>query len=412
MHPRSPIAALLSLSVAAASAPAAQPTRETVAPAGLVIRVATWNVEDVRTIDILTDDQPRLGAIAETIQRLRPNILLLNEIAYDRPDGPDWLPSDTVPGRNAERFVERYLSVPQAEGLRPIRYHAWMPEVNTGEASGHDLDRSGEAVAEWPRPAAPGPDGSSPEQTPDQRAYGNDAWGFGTYPGQYGMALLVDPRFEILHDRVRTYRLFSWAALPEAESPKAPDGAPWYPPEAWAQFRLASKTLADVPVRLPDGTVVHCVISHPTPPAFDGDERRNRLRNRDEIRLLRAFLDNEPWLTDDHGDPGGLPPGAHAIVLGDLNADPEEGDSEGAPVAGLLSSPVLGPDPEPVSPRERPGLDPGDTAAFGLRVDYVLPSAGLTVLRSGVWPHTDQGTPASDHFPVWAEIIVPDANRP
>jgi hypothetical protein len=225
------------------------------------------------------------------------------------------------------------------------------------------------------------------------------------------MALLVDPRFEIFHDQIRTYRLFRWKDLPGAAPPRV-EGTDWYTPEAWDDLRLASKTLAAVPVRLPNDQVVYCVLSHPTPPAFDGPEGRNKLRNRDEIRLLRAYLDNEPWLTDDHGDPGGLPPGAHAIVLGDLNADPKDGSSIGNPIAHLLGSRALGPDPVPTSHAAIDGLDPTDTARFGLRVDYVLPGKDLRVLRSGIWRSaaTEENVPPSDHFPVWAEIVVPDTN--
>jgi hypothetical protein len=425
-HPRSARHALTSTLIAALATLAlnatlayAQPATgpdPTTPPASaqpLAIRVATWNAEDISTLDILTDDQPRLMAIAETIQRLRPNILLLNEIAYDHPEGPDWLRTDTTPGQNARRFVDRYLSVPRADALAPIAFNTWMPPVNTGQPSGHDLDRSGQAVTEWPRPAPANPDGTPPRQTNDQRAFGNDAHGFGTYPGQYGMALLVDPRFEILHDRIRTYRLFHWADLPNVQPPSLPDGSPWYTSETWDGFRLSSKTLADVPVRLPNGTIVHCVISHPTPPAFDGPENRNKLRNRDEIRLLRAFLDNEPWLIDDHGDPGGLPPGAHAIVLGDLNADPKSGNSIGNPIAHLLDSPALAPDPAPTTDTPAEGLAPHHTAAFGLRVDYVLPGKGLETLRTGIWhpAASESGPAASDHFPVWAELVVPGTNE-
>lgn len=376
----------------------------------LTIRVATMNVADLRTMDLLADAQPRVERIAEVIQRLRANILLINEIAYDRPDAPDWLEHATLPGQNARRLVDRFLKTPQAEGLQPITMHAWMPEVNTGEPSGHDLDRSGEAVTAWPKPDAAEQDGSSPRQTDQQRAYGNDARGFGTFPGQYGMALLVDSRFQILHEDVRTYRLFKWADIPDSHAPVADDGAPWYTPDAWSQFRLSSKTLADVPVLLPNGEILHCVISHPTPPAFDGPENRNKLRNRGEIRLLRAFLDNEAWLVDDQGKPGGLVPGSHVIVLGDLNADPSDGSSLGDPIAHLLGSPALGPDPAPMSEIAWDTLDPSDTALFGLRVDYVLPGGTLPVVRTGVWRHhlTGDGAPMSDHFPVWAEIIVPD----
>ena len=64
--------------------PAAAPT----APQPLAIRVATFNLEDVGTADVRSSTSPRLKAAAAVIQELRPDIILLNEIAYDQPDGP------------------------------------------------------------------------------------------------------------------------------------------------------------------------------------------------------------------------------------------------------------------------------------------------------------------------------------
>lgn len=369
------------------------------------LKVATWNIEDVRTADLLQptpESKARLQSIAAAIDALNPQILLLNEIAFDRPAPTQrrGLAAKLLQphGQNAQRFADQYLPHRQ--------FTAWMPESNTGQPSGHDLDRSGQAVTEPPPidPAQP--------QTPAQRAYGNDAFGFGVFPGQYAMALLVAPGYEILHDQIRTYRLFRWADLPDAQPPTLPDGTTWYTPQAWADFRLSSKTLAAVPVRLPNRTILYCVISHPTPPAFDGPEARNKHRNRDEIRLLRAYLDNAPWLTDDQGRPGGLPPGAHAVVLGDLNADRRDGTSIGDPIAHLLAAPALAPDPAPVSDIPMDNLDPWDTALFRLRVDYVLSTRAIEVRRTGVWrDFAPSETPPSDHFPVWAEIVVPGTKR-
>lgn len=101
----------------------------------LPIRVATFNIEDAATTDLLVNDQPRLQRLAEVIQRLRPNIVLLNEIAYDY-HGVPGVPMDEPEGSNARRFVDHYLTVSQAEGLEPIRYRAIMLPSNTGRASG------------------------------------------------------------------------------------------------------------------------------------------------------------------------------------------------------------------------------------------------------------------------------------
>jgi hypothetical protein len=88
----------------------------------VTIRVATFNVEDVRTEDFGDGSTPRLIRIARTIASIRPNIILLNELAYDMPGGPGWKEGST-PGSNARKFVDQYLA-----GQPDLpRYRAWMP---------------------------------------------------------------------------------------------------------------------------------------------------------------------------------------------------------------------------------------------------------------------------------------------
>jgi len=364
------------------------------------IRVATYNIQDVRTSDLLADSQPRLRQIAEDIHAIDADVLLLNEIAYDKIGYPGVPNNQHTSGLNADRFVKRYLKQPA--------YNTIILESNTGIPSCHDLDNSGTAITTPPAQNTRSADSSFPKLTVDQRAYGNDSQGFGIFPGQYSMALLVSPKFEIIRENIRIYRLFKWSDLPDVRPPKKADGTAWYGTQAWEEIRLPSKTLADIPVRTPSGAIIHFVVSHPTPPGFDGAEKRNRIRNRDEIRLLRAFMDNESWLVDDNGQKGGLQPGAHAIILGDLNADPTDGPSLKKTIAHLLTSPVLAPDRPPTSDVKINKLDPWDTARFGLRVDYILPTKNLTITQSGIWrmQKNDTTTPPSDHFPVWADIDI------
>jgi len=367
------------------------------AQADRTIRVATYNIEDVRSPDLDDPDHPRLSRVASVISELNPDIILINELAADQT-----APGQTGNLQNGQRFSDTFLAG---------KYTAITLGSNTGVPSRHDLNNDGRIVTKHPATEAATPDASPPRQTAEQRAFGNDAYGFGTFPGQYSMALLTKPGYTVLHDQIRTYRLFKWSDLPGATTPTNLDAMPWYTTHEWADLRLPSKTLAIVPVRTPTGVVIHCVISHPTPPAFDGPERRNKIRNRDEIRLLRAVLDNEPWLTDDQGKPGGLSPDAHAVVLGDLNADPIDGSSVDNPIAHLLASPRLATDPKPTSDIPIDRLDPWDTSMFRLRVDYVLPTKGLHVQQTSIWrpaPDALNQNP-SDHFPVWADILLPDA---
>jgi len=184
------------------------------------------------------------------------------------------------------------------------------------------------------------------------------------------------------------------------------------------------------------GAAVHLVGAHPTPPVLGAPADRNGRRNADEIRLISAILDGADWLVDDEGRAGGLSGDAAFVVAGDLNADPVDGDSRQAAIRALLSHPRIQ-DPAPASPgaaeagmteqADKAGAPERHTADWptsrgrpgNLRVDYVLPSAGLTVLASGVfWPERRDPRHAlvarrgrdlvsSDHRLVWVDIALP-----
>jgi len=358
----------------------------------VAIRVMTFNIEDVRYAEAREPGNKRLERIAEVIQRVRPNVLLLNEIELFTGTG--------IHMSTAHHFIKNYLTVSQGQGLEPIEFTSRLLGSNTGIATGLDLDGSGTAEILVPERTA--------RQNAEQRAYGADCFGFGTFPGQYAMSLLVDPELKIDRDGIRTFQSFLWKDLPGAMGPTNKDGSAYYSENAWDIFRLSSKNFADVPIVMPNGSVVHALISHPTPPAFDGPEMKNKHRNRDEIRLIREYIDGNDSLYDDTGARGGLEAGASFVILGDLNADPVDGSSIGDPIVEFLfGSDRVGEFPAPRSEIGVDRLDATDTSSFRLRVDYVLPSADLMVLDSGVWRHGVKHGFASDHFPVWVDLIVP-----
>jgi endonuclease/exonuclease/phosphatase family metal-dependent hydrolase len=368
------------------------------------LRVATYNVS-------LQDDAPggliaRLaqgdaGArkVAAVLQQVRPDLVLLNEFDHD------------ATGRAADLFQRDYLERAQPGGGAALRYaYRYLAPVNTGVPSGLDLDRDGTVGTAG-------------------RARGNDAWGYGQHPGQYGM--LVLSRYPIDVDAARSFQHLKWSALPGARRPIDPaTGAPWHPHAVWAQLRLSSKSHWDVPVRTPQG-VLHLLASHPTPPVFDGLEDRNGARNHDEIALWRYYITPGPpasgtpsWLCDDAGRCGGLADAARFVIAGDLNNDPLDGDGAHAAIVDLLEHPRMLRHPPPRSegagfangadPPARRGDPAQATADFGaatgpLRVDYVLPSVGWRVIDSGVyWP--PPGSPdaaivdGSDHRLVWVDL--------
>lgn len=396
---------LMILMLWAASAAAAQ---------DVTIRVATFNVADLRTSELSDAGSPRAKRLAEVIQRLRPNVILINEIAYDMPGAPD-VPSGRDPGQNAQRFADAFLGVGQTPDAHPMRFTALMAPTNSGIPSGFDLDNNGRVVMAFPPPPPRGMSAKEPPVSEAARDYGNDCWGFGAYPGQYGMALLVDVRLEILHDRVRTFQRFPWDYMPGAMLPETSDGKPWFDEEEIKFVRLSSRSHWDVPVRLPNGAVVHFLCSHPTPPTLDGPENRNAKRNHDEIRFWSDYIDGEPYIVDDKDRPGGLPWNATFVILGDLNADPRKGEAWRDPVGTFLfANRRIGRDVAPRADVEIEGLDPLDTATFGLRVDYVIPSRDIEVRASGVWRTTPAASREfpSDHFPVWMDLVVKEPRRP
>ena len=342
------------------------------------LRAATYNVsmnrgrEGQLLEDLASGEDAQIRAIAEVIQINNPDVLLLNEFDHD------------AEGRGVDLFRQKYLEVPQ-NGQSPAFYpYAFTAPVNTGVPSELDLNGDGEVG---------GPD---------------DAWGFGEFPGQYGMVILS--RHPILTDQVRTFQHLRWADMPHNLLPTE-----FYGPEISPQLRLSSKSHWDVPVQI-GASVLHVLAAHPTPPSFDGPEKRNQRRNNDEIRLWVDYLQpgrRSEWIVDDAGTRGGLDPSEPFVILGDYNSDPVDGDSWPGAIEQLLRHPRVQ-DPQPTSEgaveaaeaqgganAEHEGAARLDTADFSepspgnLRVDYVLPSRGLQIVSSAVfWP--SKGSPGAE----------------
>jgi len=233
-------------------------------------------------------------------------------------------------------------------------------------------------------------------------------------------------RYPIEVSQVRTFQLLRWNALPAALRPVVPEsGQSFYTDAIWQQLRLSSKSHWDVPVKTPQGTL-HFLVSHPTPPVFDGPEDRNGRRNHDEIKLWAEYISpgSKPWLCDDQGHCGGLSSDSRFVIAGDLNADPNDGDGYPGAIAQLLQHPRIDESHIPRSTGasqraaghgiERRGDTSTHTGDFGpkagsLRLDYVLPSKGIEVIDNAVfWPAEGSKdaeiTNGSDHRLVWTDL--------
>src|ERR671921_1417754 len=145
------------------------------------VRFATYNLSLNRPAEGLlrehltnpgVDDVYRRQAhnVAEVIQRVHPDVVLINEFDYD-PEA-------------ARLFATNFLAVSR-NGAPAQHYPYWfVAPSNTGIPTGFDLNNNGVIGG------------------------GDDAYGFGAFPGQLGMA--VFSKYPIKVDEVRTFQHFLW----------------------------------------------------------------------------------------------------------------------------------------------------------------------------------------------------------
>jgi hypothetical protein len=290
---------------------------------------------------------PQAIAVAQVIDRAGADVLVLSGLDHDA-------------GGAA-------LAALNATLARPYPHLAAL-QPNAGIPTGLDLDGDG---AFGPR----------------------DAQGWGRFPGQGGMAVLS--RHPIGQPTDLTGLL--WKDLPGADPP--------LPAEVAAIQRLASTGHWIVPVAAPGGPL-QVLAFHATPPLF---QPQNPARNADELRLWPLLLD---------GALATPPPDGDVVIAGVANVDPADGLGDRTAMAALMADPRL---QDPAPQNQRTGTDAGqtgdprrDTALFdtagGLRLDVLLPSAGLAVTASGIlWPA--DGDPflpvvqaASRHRLVWIDL--------
>lgn len=298
------------------------------------------------------------------MQVAKPDILALLDIDYDHD------------GVALEALADSIGDFPHRFAFRP----------NRGIDTGRDLDSDGRL--------------GEPE----------DMVGFAEFSGQGGMAVLS--RLPISYQAAKNFSSTPWGGLPRALNDREDIDLPLSTTGHW-----------DVPVRLLDGSELHLLMWHATPPVFDGPDDRNGRRNHDEAAFWQEYL---------NGAFGGVSP-IQFVLAGGANLDPADGDGRPEAINALLSHPEVT-DPQPMSQGGieaaevqggvntrhigSPALDTADwpdegaSAPGNLRVDYLLPSRSFRVIGSGVvWPEGDTSlgryvSRASRHRLVWVDIEI------
>lgn len=391
-------------------------------------------VTNADTAGLTTQQREVLQAhnVAEIIQRINADVLLVNEFDFDSAGTPGSTSIPSAPhysSQAAQLFQDNYLSVAHGSGTtgrqisNPVSYsYRHTPATNTGIGSGFDLNNNGFVGG------------------------GDDAFGFGSFAGQFGFTIYSKYAIK----SVRSFQNFLWKDMPDnllTDDPTvgANNLASFYSAAEIDVLRLSSKNHVDVVLDV-NGTDVHFLTAHPTPPVFDGAEDRNGKRNADEIRFWADYIAGAAYVYDDQGGTGGLAAGSIFVIAGDYNADPNDGDAFQDPIEQLLQHPLVN---VTVTPESQGGVlaavdvnnngpanathltDPKfDTADFNdaapgnLRVDYVLPSSNVDIVGAGIfWPvegTADRplvgefntpglfaGLPSSDHKAVYVDVTIP-----
>ena len=224
------------------------------------VRFATFNASLNRNAagelvpDLSTPANAQAADVAEIIQRAGPDVLLINEFDFDRTQAAACSSETTCRCRQNGAAADR-LPIPvhrAVEHGHPVRLRPRQQRRRIG-GPGRRL-----RLRLLPRPV------------------------------RHGRLLDVPDR----RDDVRTFQIFLWKDMPGAllpDDPTTPAPADWYSPDELAVFRLSSKSHWDLPIQV-GKKPVHFLVSHPTPPVFDGPEDRNGTRNHDEIRFWADYV--------------------------------------------------------------------------------------------------------------------------
>lgn len=309
--------------------------------------------------DILRGEDDQIEAVATVLVTVAPDIVALQGFDYDL--------NGTALAAFADMLRDKGLDYPYRFAARP----------NTGIPTGHDMDGNG------------------------RRSEPRDAQSYGRFSGQGGMAIMS--KYPIIVSDVRDFTDMLWRDLPAALLPQV-GGTPFPSAEVQAIQRLSTTGHWVVPIKVTGAGRIDLMTFHASPPEFDGPEDRNGKRNHDEIVFWQLLLDGTL----------GPKPNDRFVLLGGFNQDPDRGEGIKAAIRGILGDPRLQ-DVQPLrtgsttSPQERlDTVDWDDPVPGNLRVDYILPSAGWRVERSGVyWPDGPAGetaAAASRHRLVWVDL--------
>ncbi len=313
------------------------------------VRFGHFNVRDLTLGKLRKPDHAQLLSASAIIQKVRPDVLSINEIEAC-PEAP-------------RLFLDNYLE----RGDDPLHYpYHYIGPTNSGVSTG------------LPHPY-------------DQK-------GFGLFEGQYGIALFS--RFPILQHGVRSFEDFSWRDLPKGLSYLGDRVV-----DVHERFPLFSTNLLNVPLRMA-GRVVYVILLHASVPVTGF---LNRNRNADQLNFLNEYISGRALPGMDRFE-AGLPFVVMGDLNAD--PEKGEGIRE-AIRRLLENPALNGIVPSRPTFLEGGGSEapPLHTAGLSLKLDYILPSRDFVVLKHEVFRPEEAGLwhqerCASDHFFIYADCSL------
>ncbi len=372
------------------------------------IRVVHYNIKELDSTKIENHSSiTQLIFATEILKKLNPDILSINEIQFDKV---------AVPNKNFNSEGENFNKLLKISGLDFL--DKTFNEANTGKNS--RTDDIGNYVLK-------------PNQ--DQRSKLADKVNFGMFPGQYSTAGAF--KYKILKKVVITD--LKWKDFnPDVDLTKYKDMSGEPLPE---DMELFDKNFSDITLDI-QGKDVHIILLHTVPAyGFGNPHSPNIKRNHDQLEFLKWYLTRKSKFKY-QGEIKPLKENSTFIAMGDWNVDPKS-KNLGAKVINELASTFKLWQGDYVPTYIGQSFSPGE---FKAQLDYILMSNNILVSNSGVYlpdPRREElgcgnilrkpfrpkkvkvtykvndkkcyalvdkefykVKKASDHLPIWADIII------
>lgn len=374
------------------------------------INVVHYNVKELDSTKLKSSNK-QMKSVKNILKRFDFDILSLNEVQYDLPN---------IPNKDFQTKGENLKAFAKIIGKKNM--HSVFSKANTGNLA--KKNEFGEYFSNYSSPKA--------RKSADQR-------NFGIFPGQYSTGALVDEQIEVIN--IKVIDKLKWIEF----NPKIDFSKFRYAngQKIEKEIELFDKSFIDATLKK-DGKVFHLILLHTVPAFHFGNKKSvNYERNADQLRFLEWYLtgstDREIILKDILP----LKEGTPFIAMGDWNTELSNMKNPGSEILRSLKTKITFWLKGPIAhTNESSHFAPNP---LRLQLDYIAFSEHFQSINSGIYrPESKRKElgcdrnyirkntksyfikkdkkvcyatfsdkyielkEASDHFPLWANLIWKD----